>query len=170
MGMYQRSTRECAAIQLKPELLRAAREYFNTHGLGDVETEVLHCCETVSEKKAGNWLTAWLDAGADGTIHTGILLTREHLVWVRAGDLSGVHAVGADLKYIRANMHVSLFSKDTGLEIIGLLEGAKSIVRGVIGLGPEPASQQFCDAVHQAVEKINPGSVRKWPAWMGGPQ
>lgn len=168
MGIYRRSTRECDVNQLRPELLRATREYFSTHQLGNPETEVLRCCETVSEKKPGNRLTAWLEADADQTVLTGILLTKEALVWGRAGERSGVRVVSAELKYIHARLHFSVFSKEPELEISGLVENGQIHIRGVIALGPEPAAEKFCEEVHEAVEKINPSSTRKWPGWMGG--
>ena len=168
MSSYQRSTRECSVNQVRPELLRALQEYFQAHNLGDVETEALLCCETVSEKKAGSLLSGWLETDMDTTIYTDILLTAQSLVWARSGERSGLHVVSAKLMNIRTRSQVSLFSKDLGLEINGLIEDAKSNIRGIIGLGPEPAAQKFCDEVYQAIEKINPTPVRKFPAWMGG--
>ena len=168
MSSYQRSTRECSVNQVKPELLRAMQEYFQAHNLGEIETETLSCCETVSEKKAGSLLSGWLEIDMDTTIYTDIVLTAQSLVWARSGDRSGLHVVGAKLMNIRTRSQVSLFSKDFGLEINGLIEDTKSNIRGLIGLGPEPAAQKFCDEVYQAIEKINPTPVRKFPAWMGG--
>jgi hypothetical protein len=168
MSNYQRSTRECPVTQLNPELLRAMREYFQTHNLGELETEVLACCETVSEKKAGSGLSNWLEPGLEATIFTAIVLTARSLVWARTHEKTGSLVVGADLVNIRAKAHYSFFSKDLGLEVTGLVENSKSNIHGIIGLGPEPAAQKFCDEVTQAIEKINPAPVRKFPRWMGG--
>jgi hypothetical protein len=144
------------------------QEYFQAHNLGEVEAETLLCCETVSEKKAGSLLSGWLETDMDTTTYIDLVLTAQSLVWARSGDRSGLHVVGAKLMNIRTRSQVSLFSKDFGLEINGLIEDAKSNIRGIIGLGPEPAAQKFCDEVYQAIEKINPTPVRKFPAWMGG--
>ena len=168
MAYYRRSTRECSVSQLTPTLLQAAREYFQPHNLGDLETEVRLCCETISEMKTGSWLTSWLDAGEDSTIHTGILLTGQALVWMRDGNRSGVRAVGAKLINIHARAYSSLFSHDAMLEISGLLEDSKSNIRGVIALGPEAEAQKFCEEVHLAIEKVNPTPPWKWPPWLGG--
>ncbi|HEY3311247.1 MAG TPA: hypothetical protein VGK00_06360 [Anaerolineales bacterium] len=168
MGTFVRSTRECSISQLRPELLRAMQNYFTTHGLGDPETEITRCCETFTEKKATGWLSSWLNTGTDSRLYTGMVLTTRSLIWARAGDITGVHVVGAELKNIRARGRLSLFSKNFGLEVIGLVEDSTNNVRGIIGMGPEPAAEKFCDEVHQAIEKINPTPTRKWPAWMGG--
>ena len=166
MAYYRRSTRECSVSQLTPTLLQADREYFQSHNLGDLETEVRLCCETISEMKTGSWLTSWLDAGEDSTIHTGILLTGQALVWMRDGNRSGVRAVGAKLINIHARAYSSLFSHDAMLEISGLLEDSKSNIRGVIALGPEAEAQKFCEEVHLAIEKVNPTPPWKWPPWL----
>ena len=168
MSNYRRSTRECSVTQLNPELLRALQEYFQSHNLGELETEALACCETVAEKKPGSWLSDWLEPGSDETVFTGIVLTAQSLVWARKGDKASALVVGAELMNIRARMHISFFSKDLGLEVTGLIENSKSNIHGIIGLGPEPAAQKFCDEVTQAIEKINPTPVRKFPRWMGG--
>lgn len=166
MAGYQHSTQECSFTKLDSALLRAAREYFQAHQLGSPETQVLRCVETFSTKKPGGWLDAWLDPGADQTFKAAILLTATHLVWGRSGERTGVHFVGAQLINIRARAHVGLFSKGGGLDVSGFFEGSRVRLRGTIALGPQEAAQKFCDAVQQAVEKVNPEPAA-WPAWMG---
>lgn len=168
MSTYQRSTRVSSLQQLPPELQTAIRHYFQQHQFGEPESEILHCCETISEKKPSGPLTGWLTAGLDKKIHTCILLTASSLVWLRAGDRSGTQVVGAELKNIRTRKYVSPFSKDRGLEVHGVIENSRGNVRGVIGLGPEPDAQKFCAEVYQAIEKINPTPDRKLPDWLGG--
>ena len=51
MGDYNRSTRECSFGQLRPELVTAIREHIQKRELGNIEAEILMCCETTSEKK-----------------------------------------------------------------------------------------------------------------------
>jgi hypothetical protein len=168
MSKYRRSTRECAVIQLKPNLLRSLQEYFKSHHFGDLETECLVCCETISEKQSSNWFSDWLDAGADEVSYSAIVLTDRRLVWARAAAQAEGHSVGAELMNINAGVHFSWLTKDIGLMIAGLVEDSKGNVRGVIGMGPEPAALNFCETVHAAIEKVNPTPKRKWPAWMGG--
>ena len=97
MSDYNRTTRECSVIQLHPELLRALRNYFQEHQLGDLEAESRICCETISRKKNEGGLFSWWNTAEDTTIHTGILLTSQSLIWVRAGDKSGTLLTAANL-------------------------------------------------------------------------
>ena len=169
MAKYQRSTRACAVSQLKPPLLRALRAYFQSHNLGELETECLQCCETVSEKKpSGNWLSAWLDNSAEETIYSAIVLTGRVLVWARSSGQGQASAVGTELVNINARVHIANFTNEVGLQVAGLIDGSRGNVRGVIALGQEQAALDFCDAVYNEIEKVNPTPKRKWPAWMGG--
>ena len=168
MSNYQRSTRLCSPSQLQPALLRALQAYFQAHELGDLETECLKCCETVSEKKSTSWLSSWLEANAENTIHSAIMLTARHLIWARSADQKEAFAVGADLAFINAGPHVALFTKDIGLQVAGFVGGSNRNIRGVIALGSEPAAIEFCEEVKEAIKRINPEKARKWPKWMGG--
>jgi hypothetical protein len=166
MSDYTRSTIECSVRQLRPELRRAIDEYFEKHTLGDTETETVLCCETVSERKEPNWLASLLGEKAGSPVYTATLLTATELIWAR-GELQGdIIVTGADLKFIRANPYTSMFINDTGLQISGII--GSGTMSGYIGMGPEPAAQNFCEEVQQAIAKINPSSTRKWPSWMGG--
>jgi hypothetical protein len=168
MANYQRSTRECSVTQLQPKLMGTIRDYFRIHELGELETETILCCETISEKKETSWLESLFEPGADQRVYSAILLTGDALIWARAGARLGAHANGASLHYIRVNSSISLFSKNNGLTIAGLIDKSPRIIRGTIALGPELAAQKFCEEVQKAVEKLNPAPVRKWPAWLGG--
>ncbi len=61
MSGYTRTTRDCPVSQLHPGLSQAIREYFQTHLLGDAETETRLCCETISEKRRtqAGWPPFW---------------------------------------------------------------------------------------------------------------
>jgi hypothetical protein len=41
-------------------------------------------------------------------------------------------------------------------------------MRGYIGMGSEPAAQQFCEQVHQAVKQVNPPAKKSWLKWLTG--
>jgi hypothetical protein len=167
MSDYNRTTRECSVNQLHPEVLRALRNHFQEHQLGELEAESQMCCETISRKKdAGGLFSGWT-AAEDTTIHTGILLTSQWLIWVRTGDKSGTRLTAANLNYISVKQYASIFTRDTGLEVSGYIEGSRSLIRGYIGMGPESTTQKFCDAVMQAINKANPPVKKTWPKWMG---
>lgn len=164
MSEYIRTTRECSVNQLHPELLRSMQSYFEQHALGHLQSETLACCETISRKKAGSWLSG----KQDSTIYTGILLTSEWLIWVHYGDESGILLNAADLKEIRARYHVSLFTKDASLEIAGYINGANALVHGYIALERGPVAEKFCEEVREASNKANPPNRNKPFKWLSG--
>ena len=166
MSDYHRFTRECSFGQLRPELARAIREYAQNHReLGNVEVEVLMCCETTSEKKPAGALAALLGDDPNTLLYTGMLVTPQWLIWVRHGDQSGVTVSSAKLQDVQVKAYASLFVKDTGLEVSGYIGDSKAKVQGYIGMGPEPAAQKFCEQVQKAIEQVNPKPAKKsmWP-------
>src|SRR5215216_1062213 len=156
MSEYNRTTRECLVSQLDPELHQAFRKYFEEHQLGKLEAEAQLCCETISRKKNVGGLSSWLNGSADTTVHTGILLISDRLIWARHGDKSGTRLTAASLGQISVQEHTSLFRDDHGLDILGYVEGSNRAIRGHIGMGPELATQKFCDEVKQAIARVNP--------------
>jgi len=168
MSEFNRTTRECPVNQLHPEVFQALKNYFQEKDLGDLETEAVLCCETVSTKNRAGGLFSLLSPSVDTTIHTGVLLTSEWLIWARSGDTSGTMLSAASLKNISVNTYKSMFVNDTGLEIVGYIGDSKLVIRGYVGMGPEPATQKFCDEVKQAITRVNPPQKRNLPKWLGG--
>jgi hypothetical protein len=168
MSDYNRTTRECSINQLHPELRRAIRSYFEEHNLGDLEAETLMCCETISTKKNFGGIISLLKSAEDTTIHMGMLLTSQRLIWVRRGDKSGIVLNTANLKEIQVRAYMSILAKDTGLEIFGYIGSSKSNVRGYIGMGEELATQKFWEEVQKAINSVNPPTPKKLPKWLGG--
>ncbi len=160
MGYYTRKTRECLVSQLQPELRQAIQNYGQIHHLGDLDTETLLCCETVSKKKSTSRLLSWLSSAADTTVYTGMLLTPQWLLWVRSGDQSGVGLSAARLIDIQVKAYTSLLTSDTGLEVNGYVGETPHRVRGYIGLEANPASEKFCAAVREAIAKVKPPSKK----------
>jgi hypothetical protein len=169
MSDYNRTTRECSVSQLNPELRQAIQSYFQEHELGNPEAETLMCCETISEKKNFGRLGSLLKGAQETTIHTGMLLTSQWLIWVRRGDQSGVVLNAANLKEIEVRAYASIFAPDTGLEIFGLIGDAKKPIRGYVGMGAELAAQKFMEEVSKVIDIVNPPlPPRKLPKWLGG--
>ncbi|HMB21916.1 MAG: hypothetical protein ACM33V_01960 [Chloroflexota bacterium] len=168
MSEYTRTTHECSVSQLRPELLRAVQEYFQEQRLGDLKSEALLCCETISTRKETGQLVSWLSGKLDTTIHTGMLLTSDRLIWVHHGDLSGTRLNAANLEQIRARFYIAPFTKDASLEIVGYIGDAKIRMRGYIGMGAEPATQKFCEEVRQAIDKVNPPTKKGLFGWLRG--
>ena len=168
MSEYDRTTRECSVNQLHPEVFHALKTYFHEKNLGSLETETVLCCETISTRKSASGLYSLLSPSVDTTIYTGVILTSERLIWVRSGDTSGTMLSAANLNHIIVNTYKSMFVNDSGLEIIGYIGDSKLVVKGYVGMGPEPATQKFCDEVKQAIIRINPPKQKNLPKWMGG--
>jgi len=168
MSDYNRTTRECSVSQLQPELRQAVRNYFQEQNLGAPETGTLLCCETVSTRKSAGWLDSLLNGGEDATIHTGMLLGAEWLIWVRKGDRSDTVLTAANLKEIQVRIHASLFNRDYGLEITGFVRDAKTRVHGYVGMGEEPAAQKFCEEVEKAVASLKPPAEKGFNRWWKG--
>jgi len=162
MSDYIRFTRECSFDQLRPELARAIREYAQNHReLGNIEVEVLMCCETTSERKHTGALAALIEGDPDTILYTGMLVTPQWLIWARSGDKSDTRVSSAKLLDIQVRAFASILVKDAGMEVSGYIGDSKARVRGYIGMGPEPATQQFCDQVQKAIEKATPKPAQK---------
>jgi hypothetical protein len=168
MSNYDRTTRECAVSQLRPELRQAIWKYFQEHKWGDPEAEVVMCCETTSERKSAGKLASLMNDDPDAIVHTGMLLTSQWLIWARRGDQSGMIVTAANLKDIRVKAFASRLTKDTGLEVSGYIGDSKGRIRGYLGMGPELAAQKFCDLVQQAILKANPPTKKRLPRWLTG--
>jgi hypothetical protein len=170
MSDYHRTTRECSVSQLHPELRQSIRRYFEEHNLGDMETETLLCCETISTKKNSGRLVSLLKGVLDATVHTGMLLTSQQLIWVRKGDKSDTVLNAANLKDIQVRAYLSILTRDTGMEISGYVGNAGRQIRGYVGMGEELAAQNFCEEVIKAITAATPPppTPRKLPKWLGG--
>ena len=162
---YTSSTRECSASQIHPSLYRATKEFFQSHQLGDMNSETLKCCETTSEKQTSSKLASFLDGNPDSIIHLAILLTAEWLIWARSGDRSDAIVTGTQLKLIRVKAFVTKRTKDMQLEVSGFMIDSKDYVRGNLEMGPDLAAQKFCEAVQKAVLQANPPAKRKVFGW-----
>jgi hypothetical protein len=151
MGDYVRATRECALDGLRPELAAAIRKYAEKHDLGNLEADILICCETTSTKKKRG-----LFGGKPEVILTGMLVTSKWLIWAAGKENESPGVLAAKLRDIQAqDYEKSDFYKlipDTGLNIDGLRVAAGS-GSAFIGLGPEPAGQKFREVLIEALQK-----------------
>ena len=173
MSGYNRTTRECSFTQIHPELNRAVREYFQAHELGDPETAVRLCCETVSTKRAGGEPGSLLgllpDGVPDGTVHLAMLMTDTWLVWARRDERSKPIVVGVWLEVVRVKPGQAYRSKYQQVHITGFANASKDFVDGKLELGAEPAAEKFCNQLVEANTKLNPPPPkRRFPKWMGG--
>jgi hypothetical protein len=156
MSDYIRNTRECAAKELHPELLQAIQNYFLEHTLGNLQSDIVMCCETISSRKKAGKKISWLDGRQDTTIYTGLVLTSQWLIWAQFGDQTGTRVHSASLHEIQAEFYTPLLTKDAGLKIVGFVTEGNKHIRGYIGMGNDLAAQKFCEEVQEAIIKANP--------------
>ncbi len=159
MSDYNRFTKVCSLNELRLELSRAIHNYIQEQSLDSIEEEIVMCCETTSTRKHTDMLSALMRE--DTIYYTGILFTPEWLIWARSGDKSGTQVFSANFKDVRVAAYNSKLVKDTGLEVIGYMGNPSKRMRGYIGLGPEEAARQFCEAVKQAEEKVTKSAPTK---------
>ncbi len=152
MGDYARATRECTLDSLHPPLAAAIRSHIERYELGELEAQVLMCCETTSTKKKKGLFRR----KAEVTL-AAIIFTPKWLVWAagKQGEVPG--ALAARLHDIRMQDYekseMYKLMQDTGLNIFGLRsgEGPGSVF---FGLGPEPAAQKFRDMLRDALDEV----------------
>ncbi len=158
MADFYRTTRECSFDELRPELVQAMRNYIESQKLVGIETDILMCCETTSEKKtpasSSGWLAFLGEGEPDTVVYTGIFVTPEWLFWARMGDKTGTMVTSAHFRNVKVKPFSSRFNDDTGLEVSGFIGDAPGRVKGYIGMGPEEAARGFCDVVVQAADKV----------------
>lgn len=162
MSDYNRSTKACSLAELRPELSQAIhdyvelnqalRDYVRERRWNSIEEGIVMCCETTSTRKHSDILSTLM--GEDTIYYTGLLFTPDWLIWVRSGDKSGIQVFSANFKDVQVAAYHSKLVKDTGLEVVGYMGDPPRRMRGYIGLGPEEAARQFCEAVKQAEEKV----------------
>jgi hypothetical protein len=167
MSSYIRSTRECTLSQLHPMLSQALREYFQTHGLGDPDTEIRFCCETFSGKHSPGKLASFLEDGSDTTSHLALLLTTDWFIWASTGDRSGTVVFGTRLKGLQVKAFIAKRTNNMQLEVLGMIGGTRDLAKGILEMGPEPAAQKFCEEVIQSVNKVTPPAKKGRLRWFG---
>lgn len=156
LSTYHRSTRACAFEELQPQLQQALHDYAEQNELAGLQEQIVLCCQTISERIKTNRLAALLGEDRDLVFTLAVFLTPDWLVWARSGDHSKTTVVAARLKDIHVRPVASLLSNDHGLEIDGFVQGSFKKVHGSLLMGPEPAADEFTDAVDKAVKTANP--------------
>ena len=167
MSDYIRTTRDCSVNELRPELLQALQNYFQQHAIGNLQSDIALCCETVSRKKNAGKTPSWMDGRPDTTISTGMVLTSKWLIWAMHGDQTGTQIHAASLNEIQVEFYTPLLSKDAGLRIVGFISEKNTRVRGYIGMENNQEAREFCEEVQQAIFKANPPVKSDLFKWLG---
>jgi hypothetical protein len=149
MGEYHRVTRGCTLDGMRPALADAIRAYIEKRELRDVAAAALMCCETISTKQKKR-----LFGRKTEVMLLGALLTPQWLIWAVGKESEDPGVLAARLRDIHVqDYETTTFHKmipDTGIHIDGLRTG-KDVGSAFIGLGTEPAAQQFRDALKEAI-------------------
>ena len=151
-SQFERSTTECRGVSdLRGEVVDTLRAYVEKYEMGDVESGVLACFETVS-----------IPLGKHGkkkeskAQHTAIILTPEMLMWLVdwKGDIAVEWAL---LKEIEVSDYADSMEykmlPDTGIEIFGFIKHGRMRGTAFIGLGPERDADKLRSALGEAVVK-----------------
>lgn len=153
MGDYNRSTRECSFEQLRPEIVTAVRAHAEKYALSDLESNILMCCETTSQKKKKGLFSSLMGGDPDMVHYTGMFVTPKWLVWVNSGAKRGTHVSTAKLNDISVSDFDSKLFEDTGIEVFGFIGQRSERVTAFIGLGAESVAQRFSETLKSAVEQ-----------------
>lgn|GEM_PF-403991 len=149
---FERSTHRCGRVSdIRPDVLEALRVYVEKYELGDFESSAIACCVTdsVSVKKHGR------KKGGDAQ-YTAIILTPVLLLWATTwmGDIT---VAWARLSEIEVSNYVESpdydLIPDSGVDIFGFIKGGPERGSAFVGLGLEPAAEEFRITLGEAVVK-----------------
>jgi hypothetical protein len=165
MSTYQRTTRACTLVELRPELAEAVRTYAQQHRWDKLDAAVVACCETTTERTSANRLDAWLNGGADAISHLALIATPDRLIWAYSNDRAHTGAASAQFK----EMRLKIFTPKTttaaiAVEIYARMDGTRAQTGGCFMLDDSPAARHFCAEVKRATDPLYPSEKprRKW--------
>ena len=151
MNAHTRTTRECSLDSLPAEIVAAIRSHIEQYKLGDIESSILICCETISsEKKAGLFRSSTETTVSANLITPSLLIIAEKKENEKPGVISG------QLKNLNVqNFEDSAMFKinpDTGLNITGRYSDVTRQGTAFIGLGTGPAAEKFRKILREAIQ------------------
>jgi len=153
MNTPTRTTRECSLDNLNPALRAAMRANAAQYQLGDLEPDVLMCCETTSiHQKKGMF------GGADTTL-SAVFVTPKWLIWADSTDQNHAGAGSAELRLIDVRDYettaMNAIAPDLGLNITGRYTDRNKTGMTFIVLGSGPDGQKFRQVLGEALNKAN---------------
>ncbi len=165
MSKYKRTTRLTDFRQLRPELHAAIEQLAAKRAWGDVGAEAILCCETKNEQRKVGFLQGLKDRlsgphDPDPVHYAAALVTPSRLIWAAAGEKRGTTALWAKLRDAEIEDYAqSPFATripDTGINVFGNISGFSERASAFIGLGDSPATEQFKQALEQAIASLAP--------------
>lgn len=151
MNRITRKTRICTLDTLDGDLKSAIRAHALQHGLNDLESNILICCETLSvRQKKGFW------GGIQPTL-SAVYVTPKWLVWVDSTDRSDASVGASQLIHVdiwddRATTGYST-TADEGLNITGLYTVKNKTGITFIALDANAGGQKFRQVLEEALSK-----------------
>ncbi len=110
---WERDTRVCPTIDLRPDLLSAIRAHLAFHEIAEAEAQALVCCETVSRRlKKPSRLERKMGAG-HMAMTQAVIVTPTRLIWAQVAD--GEPLAKSELL---ANLEVTDYEKGPGFDLI----------------------------------------------------
>jgi hypothetical protein len=151
MSETTRTTRLCSINELNPVLSAALRAHVKQYQLGDLETSILICAETVSVQPKKSFF-----GGTEKAI-SAAFVTPDRLVWAESINQKVAEVNSALLSHIDihdyAGSAMGTITPDTGLNITGRYTNAVKTGQAFIGLGADANGIKFREVLHAAVEK-----------------
>jgi hypothetical protein len=164
MSHTQRTTRECTLDELRPELAEAVRAYAQRQQWPNLETEVVACCETTSERISSNRLDAWLNGGAISLSYLALVATPDRLIWAFSGEASSPGAASAGAASAGAasapfkQMRLKIFTPKTtagiAVEIFARMDGSRDKTGGRFMLDDSPAARHFAEEIKRITDPL----------------
>lgn len=151
MNTITRTTHACTMETLDGDLKAAMRAHGTKYGLGDIESDILLCCETISiRQKKGLF-------GGNKTTRSAVYVTPKWLVWADSTDRNDADVGTAQLKRIDVRDYQTTASyaitPDQGLNITGRYTDKNKTGITFIVLGSEPDGQKFRQVLEEALGK-----------------
>jgi len=150
MNAILRTTHACSITDLNPNLSAAMRAHIARFQLGDLESDILMCCETTTIKPKQDLF----DNG--GTTLSAVFLTSKWLVWAE-GVNGKITAGSAQLRHIDIRQYekTAMFATapDQGFNITGRYTIANQTGQTFIGLDVSSDGQMFRQVLQEAMDK-----------------
>lgn len=151
MKEYIRSTRECSFNLFPPEIVAAIRKYVEKNGLGNIESNILMCAETSSEKiKQGFFSKVF--GGGNYAVKTCVVVGPERILWATLDNKNATAVLTARVNEIEVKDFQSDLVEDTGLEIFGFISEFSDRATAFIGLGEDEAAQKLRRVLREITE------------------
>jgi hypothetical protein len=155
MSAYNWETREYSLTELHPELRKAIVQNAKRHRLGDVESQVLICCQTMWEPKPMSFMTRLLLGFPSCPPRiTAAAVTPSRLILAEYNDKDErAEAFSAPFEEMVIEEDPELEGIDISSPLWDESIGETNMMTWV--LGPGPATRKFKGVLQQSIERAN---------------